>query len=449
MYSGVYGVYYLISSIHIKGGIGTTALAISFGSSILPPLVLPFFMNKFGIRSLLITASIAYLLFVIGNAHSSHVTVILAGIFYAVGCNLGWPTTALTNVYFAKSQQHLNPERKLSDFSKRYFGMFFAVVSLGNGIGNGVVYFILATDRKMILSQNASSLDGSVCGVNDCQDTNTTHLYISQYTPSSASTQYVVVATCAIFVSIAAFVFYLILPQQESVVVGTQQEKDHLYTSDSVITQLSSKTCKMLFSTPLEVFRFLFSVKQLCVVLLPIYNGMSNAMVASEISRAFASCILGLDNVSLCFVIYATSNLVSSYAFGLLAGKYGRNIPLLVGFLVDQSLYLICLFLEPTEIENWNVYLLFVGFGLTQGIWLPVTAELYTDYFKNKRNIAVTVHNLMMMVGGLFVVATSTYLCMSTKLYIHITVLSLAVVLYKIGTIKDDQTLNCEQNICT
>ena len=42
----------------------------------------------------------------------------------------------------------------------------------------------------------------------------------------------------------------------------------------------------------------LVSVKHLLVVLMPLYNGAQLGFVYAEMTRAFSSCVLGLDKVS-------------------------------------------------------------------------------------------------------------------------------------------------------
>jgi len=434
MYMGMYGIYFLVSSMHIEGGIGSTSLAISLGTSLIPPFILPFFLNKFGVKTLLISAAIFYALFAAGNVYSSHVTMILAGLFFGLGCNLGWPMTALTNIYFAKSRQSFFDCKKVSEISKRYFGMFFAIVSLSSGVGNCLMYLILATESSVISLVNSTS---QFCGANDCQEDEVTQMNLGKYTPGKPETQYFVAGVCFLFELIAAIIFYNILPTKEKIdkviidhndVVGDEIHK----CSDS---SNKNTSCQMLLSAALDVLKFLFTQRQIFVVLLPLYSGMSNAFVAGELSRAFASCILGLDKVSLCFVTFSVINLASSFIFAFVAERYGRSIPLHFAFLLDQVLYLLCLFLDPTKIKPWNIYFLFACFGWTQGTWLPLTPELYTDYFKNDCKVAIIVHQLVMVIGGLFVYSVSTLLCMTTKIYTQIAVLTFALLLLKLESI--------------
>ena len=78
-FSGFFAVYALIPSVHVKDGIGTTALAISYSSTIIPALFVPFFTERYGIKSMFMASTTLWLLFVLGNFSFNVVTVTLAG----------------------------------------------------------------------------------------------------------------------------------------------------------------------------------------------------------------------------------------------------------------------------------------------------------------------------------------------------------------------------------
>jgi len=53
----------------------------------------------------------------------------------------------------------------------------------------------------------------------------------------------------------------------------------------------------LIKSTLSSSIKLFFTPKQLLVVLLPLYNGLTIGYVLGEMTRSYASCLLGLDKV--------------------------------------------------------------------------------------------------------------------------------------------------------
>ena len=68
-------------------------------------------------------------------------------------------------------------------------------------------------------------------------------------------------------------------------------------------------------------------------------------------------------------MLFGLGDTLLSYVSGKVAGKYGRNGPYVVAFLLDIANYLFCLFWSVDHDNVWLVYLLFFSFGITDGIW--------------------------------------------------------------------------------
>ena len=443
MFSGVYGIFTLISSIHIEDGIGSTSLAISYSTSFFTSLIVPLLAKKFGARSLFLVGTLCYLLFVAGNAYTTHITMILAGIFYSFGNCLVWPMASLFNVHFAKMQSQENRSNTFADIRKRYFGYYYSVFSISEVVGNAVMYGILSADRNMLSNTDdmgnvtLSGVDKSYCGANDCQLEHITESNKQQYAPVNVSTQYVVTGTCCSFVLAAFIIFYIAVPTG----VGKTKRKS---TNDQAINPFIEKSddegeqnnnvVLQLLNSLSELFLMIVSYKHFIIILLSIYTGLTFAFVHTEMSRAFASCILGLNHVSLCFVVFASMFLFSSSIFSRIAGRFGRNIPFTIAYVSDMFLFMFCLYAEPANMKHLTVYALFLGFGFTQGIWMPLINELYTDYFKDQKETAVAVYQLMFSLGNLLVFAFSTALCVHVKMYVLIFVLSSGLLIYTAGS---------------
>ena len=72
-------------------------------------------------------------------------------------------------------------------------------------------------------------------------------------------------------------------------------------------------------------------------------------------------------------VIFGLFQSASSYLAGKFAERFGRNLPMLFGFVLDAAIYVFCLLWKPTEGTTYFVYILFAAFGISLGILLPLT----------------------------------------------------------------------------
>lgn len=127
MLSGVFGIFALMSSLHVKGGMATTYLTVSYVLAITANLAGTFCIRRFGIRNLLVTGSFCYSVFVILNSYTSSVTVLLACVLYAFGSGLAWISLPLFNTFFGESTEkqvrNRNSQKNSVDYKKRYSGI--------------------------------------------------------------------------------------------------------------------------------------------------------------------------------------------------------------------------------------------------------------------------------------------------------------------------------------
>ena len=459
LYSGVYGIFALISSVHIEGGIGTTSLAICYSSTILPALFVPFLAERFSVKKMFLAAIVCYFLFVFFNIFTHPASLIIAGIMNGLGESSGWTMTALLNVYFAKCA-YLNSSLKNDEdtYVKRYFGYFWSGVESSAGIGNSFVYIILYIDRNVINHQTSfnnatqNSTDENIyrsfCGANDCQDPNITALTMQQYSPVSKVTYYVIVGCCMLSIVIAFLIHLLSLPDDiqstsnptdnndavDLALMNNNETRDDVEIKPGDVKIKSEENLCTKFNISLvQTWKMAFSLKHGLIFMLTIYTGFLFSFVYGELTRAYAACLLGLDDVSISIVFTSVGNVLSAMCSGRIAGAYGRNVPFAFGFVLDMALYMICLLLQPEAIERWMVYLLFFAFGVSLGVWVTLVNELYGDYFPENQDIAFNLWNVSFNVGLFIFYAISTVLCVYIKLYLLMAVLILAVFLYAIS----------------
>lgn len=68
-------------------------------------------------------------------------------------------------------------------------------------------------------------------------------------------------------------------------------------------------------------------------------------------------------------MLFGTTDALLSYVAGRVAGKYGRNLPYLFAFVLDIGNYFFCVYWIVNENNVALLYVLFLSFGVTDGIW--------------------------------------------------------------------------------
>nr|CAB3267515.1 protein unc-93 homolog A-like [Phallusia mammillata] len=184
-----------------------------------------------------------------------------------------------------------------------------------------------------------------------------------------------------------------------------------------------------------DSYRLAVSGKHLLIVLLPIYNGTSNGLLFGELTRAFASCILGVDHVGVCMMVYAVTTCISCMACGKFSARYGRNIPFLLATAVEVTIYVFCLNWNITTDNTWLVYALFAAFGVSLAVWNTLIIAMYGEYFEDEEKLAYNLWNIVCSMGLMWQFAVSTFFCVYVKIYIQLGLLGAAVITYLISLV--------------
>ncbi|CAK8681294.1 unnamed protein product [Clavelina lepadiformis] len=443
--TAVHGIFSIVSSLNVQEGLGTTSFAVSYATSIVFTACVPVLIEFVSIKKVLLCGQSAYCLFMAGNAYTSYFTLIPGGIFLGIGEGVFWSCAFIMRGFFARKWA----KSKNKDFDKTlsYFsGHLFTALQCGVLCGNGVSSLFLFVDRT--LSKRAGnftrSTDFTFCGVNDCQADNVTLANIEQYTPYYPATRYCLIAFLCLLVTIAISILYLAIPADAA--VGDDEEDvnidENLPLEEEILIEASHdeeaksdhiSACSKITDTFKKMAKFTVKRKHLLVMLFPIYDGMLIGFVLAEITRSFASCVLGVDQVGIGVLLYGTTDALFSYVGGKVAGKYNRNIPYAWAFIVDITAYVFCLNWEITQDNSWVVYILFLAFGVSDGVWQALTNDMYGHYFKGEEKIAYSMWNLLAIAGMCLQFSISKLFCMYQKIYIQITVLCAASLTYAIS----------------
>ncbi|XP_039271771.2 uncharacterized protein LOC120346169 isoform X1 [Styela clava] len=197
---------------------------------------------------------------------------------------------------------------------------------------------------------------------------------------------------------------------------------------------------KSTWSTIKSTCSVMFSWEQFFISGLLFHYGMARAFVFSDLTRAYASCTVGIQLVGVCMAMHGAPSTILSFYGGKLLNKFGRNVLIAAASLLNLVMYFICLFWNPQTDDQWLIYLMFLGFGLCEGIWLPNTIVIMIGRYKTKQDIAMSVWNVTFMLGAAVTFAFSSMMCVNEKLYLLIGLLVFSTFTYGFSEYKFSRT---------
>ncbi|XP_078484598.1 protein unc-93 homolog A-like [Ciona intestinalis] len=433
-FTSLSGILSLMSSINVEEGMGVTALAIGYGTSLVAALIVPSLIERVGSKKLFILSEFGYMLFVISNAYPSY-NILIGGFVQGLSEALAWTVMPLFTFHYAK--KHFRKGSKTSEeYANHYMGYFFAAVQASMISGNAIGFLIFHIDRSVHPSNvTADAVDFELCGINDCQLPNATAQNLSQYTPIQSMYLYIAIGTFAFLQLVAIILHALYLPKDD-----LKPSQPDIANNDSLMqvvnleeNEISNNSSGKLKTSIVTTLRLCVYPKHLLISLLTIYNGMTLAFVITELTRAYASCFFGLDKVSLCSMIFGAADAFSAVITGKLVAKIGRNILFIVAFLIDVVCYVLCLLELPNQHNQWLVYLLFFCLGASDGVWQPLIMAMYSEYFPKQTVIACNLWNVVINIGYTFQFAISTSLCVQSKIYIQLSLLVVGLAGYYVS----------------
>ncbi|XP_039258095.2 protein unc-93 homolog A-like [Styela clava] len=175
---------------------------------------------------------------------------------------------------------------------------------------------------------------------------------------------------------------------------------------------------------------FLIHPQSLMLSISVLHHGMMLGFVFADMTRAYASCVAGVETTGLFAIVFGAPAMLSANIYGKLIFPHRRYVLYGASCGLEFLLYVGCYMWVPDPDTIWLVYLLFAGFGLVNGIFRQNIVAVFNIHFSDNKDVAFSVFNVWFM-GGLGVqYGLSTFMCVEDKLYTQVAVLVLGVVLF-------------------
>ncbi|XP_039257122.2 protein unc-93 homolog A-like isoform X1 [Styela clava] len=448
----------LQSSINIQQSIGTKTLGSSKLASVLAGLFCtPLLIRKLGYKWALVLGEAIAIIFVAANFYPAPYVMIPVGILHGIGSSLVWTILPIYNLIFG--QLHGSYGRKHYDYyGRKYTSQFYAILRSGRIFASIISYGVLYGTRQELPKESATKngTDSSIetllgekyenCGANDCQDPNVTISTLDKYVPPNALSIYLLMGTFCVINVFAVVVhakFLVNVKVTDKILVS-----DGMPTKNGNDDVVKSKSSETFLKTLKDTLRHAKTLKQILLFPFLLYLGLHMAFIFSEMNRAFASCILGVEMVGLVLIAHDLFYILASLVSGKIIGFLGRNFTIAFAMALDISNYLFCKFWKANENTTGLVYLAFVGFGASDALWKNCSVSIYSDYFRKEREISFSVRNVCITIGVTIGYLWSPLLCVGVKIYIQLILLIVSILTYGVAEFiyKKERITNIESS---
>ncbi|KAL1770089.1 unc-93-like A isoform X1 [Sigmodon hispidus] len=413
------GLQNLESSLYTENGLGVATLSTTYCTMMLSSMFLPpILIKRFGCKWTMVGSMCCYVTFSLANFFAAWYTLIPASILLGLGAAPLWAAECTYITIMGNLQAR--KEGKLSkDVVNQYFGIFFLIFQSSGVWGNlisSLVFSQTPTQGKGYPEEAMTDDHLETCGAKDCmtsvETTNSTHR------PS----QQLVYTLLGIFNGSGVLAILLVTVFLESV-------ENRLDNKDE-----TRPTSPPLWSTVLSTF-MLFRDKRLCLLmLLPLYSGLHQGFLYGEYTKSYATCALGIHFVGYVMICFSGFTSLCSLMYGKISKYTGRGALYILGAIIHFSCIIVLLLWHPNPAQLPVFFILPALWGMADAVWQTQNNALYGVLFEATKEAAFANYRLGEALGFVIAFGYSSFLCVSTKLYILLGVLSVTVSAY--GTVE-------------
>ncbi|XP_060771782.1 protein unc-93 homolog A [Neoarius graeffei] len=403
------GLQSLQSSLNAEEGMGVISLSVIYGTIILSSMFLPPIMIKnLGCKWTIFICMACYISYSFGNLFPGWPSLIATSAILGLGGSPLW-SAKCTYLTISGNTQAEKENKKGQDIINQYFGMFFLIFQSSAVWGNLMSSLIFQQDTNItkVPEENLQ-----FCGAALCAENFTTTGSVSRPKQHLVN----ILMGCYIGVGVLAMALVAIFLDN----IDGNEAKEFRKTKGN----------QAFCSTFLATFRLLRDKRLIMLIPLTMYSGFEQSFLAGEYTKNYVTCALGIHYVGFVMICFGAVNSLSSYTFGKLSQYTGRIALFCFAALINLSSVIALLYWRPHP-NQLPVFFVFPAlWGMADAVWQTQTNALYGTLFPKDKEAAFANYRMWESLGFVIAFAYSTYICLSTKLYILIAVLLLTMVTY-------------------
>ncbi|KAM8713392.1 hypothetical protein ACLKA7_013670 [Drosophila subpalustris] len=426
-FTAFHGTSNLQSSVNADKALGTTTLAVIYGSLILSNIFLPMtVISWFGCRLTMALALFAYMPYIAAQFYPRFETLIPAALMVGFGGGPLWCSkcTYLSTVSEALTQVRGSNSRKDVNTVK-FFGLFFIFYQMAQVWGNLISSSVLTLSAAESTSPANESLAvddldleasisrvGELCGARFCPGIGAeVNPNLVPPAPEQIRLLNSIFLTC-----MAGAVVMMIFGVSSLKRYGVKRGD----TGDGI------SGLKLLTVT----INLLRKRRQMLMLPITMFIGLEEAFLAVDFTRSFVACGWGISKIGFAMICFGVANAIAAGIAGALVERIGR-----VTLAAICAVLNLCLL---TYMYSWEAregdYLSYCAFaaiwGICDGVWLVVVNAFYGILFPNHLIAAYSNFRLWESTGSVIGYVISSQLCTSTKLIILMSVMLVGCVGY-------------------
>ncbi|KAM6181779.1 protein unc-93 homolog A [Erethizon dorsatum] len=405
------GLQNLQSSLHSKGGLGVATLSALYGAVLLSSMFLPpILIKRFGCKWTITGAMGCYVAFSLGNFKGSWYTLVPTSVLLGLGAAPLWSAQCTYLTVLGNSQAR-KAGKLGKDVVNKYFGIFFFIFQSSGVWGNLISSLVFdQTPSKEFLSEDQLMS----CGAKDCL------MSTAATNNTMQPSQKLVYTLLSIYTGSGVLAILLIAMFLEPI-------------DDNTPNSEGEKSLPF-WSKLLSTFMLLRDKRLCMLILLPLYSGLQQGFISSEYTRSYATCTLGIQFVGYVMICFSAASSLCSLLYGKISQYTGRVVLYVLGTVTHLSCIVTLLLWQPHPAHMAVFFILPGLWGVADAVWQTQNSVLYGVLFEKDKEAAFANYRLWEALGFVITFGYSTFLCVSTKLYILAGVLTLTMVAY--GTVE-------------
>ncbi|XP_077974032.1 protein unc-93 homolog A-like isoform X1 [Styela clava] len=497
----------LQSSVNIEAGLGVTSIACTYVSAVVSGFSLtPMLIGRFGAKKCILMGTMFHITYDLANFYPRYYTLIPTALLIGIAESNIWTCISIFNAHFGAEYHRIknHPTKTVEFFVSRLSGYYFAIHHFHHIFGGVITYLILNVFNEQhppSVMSNVSMTGNSTifplyyditlsfCGANDCQKKTAIDESIENYSPNSRI-NFMILLSCFTTMCISSLIIHACtLPNvkvhhhQESdenentielkksdindskadiliATVGCRdrensqtvllENEDDLGLHKSLQVELPGRgkdgVCNGIVANTLkQVGRQLLIPKQLLIIPITLYTGILVGYIFSDLPRSFVSCVSGFSKIGIYACLYGVGHVISPAILGKRGKHLGRIVIFSTSTVLDICNFLFCLLWTPNHDTAWIVYISYVAFGLSDGIWQSTLMVMYTEYFPGRQNVVGATYISIVCLGIAINCAWNTTLCVYMKIYVLLGLLAVGFTLFCIAERLHRRELENEQ----
>ncbi|XP_012879999.1 PREDICTED: protein unc-93 homolog A isoform X1 [Dipodomys ordii] len=412
------GLQNLQSSLYNEDGLGVATLSSLYGAVLLSSMLLPpILIKRCGCKWTIVGSMCCYVAFSLGNFQASWFSLIPTSVLLGLGAAPLW-SAQCTYLTVAGSRHAERTGQLGRDVVNQYFGIFFLIFQSSGVWGNLIssLVFGQTPTKESILEKQLES-----CGARDCL------MVAASSNSTQGPSRQLIYTLLSIYTGTGVLAILLIAVFLEPLEDFEPNGKG------------KDGKPPPFWTTLLSTFRLLGDGRLRLLILLPLYSGLQQGFISGEYTRSYTTCVLGIHFVGYVMICFSGATSLCSLLYGKLSQYSGRAAIYVLGAATHLSCIIMLLLWRPRPTQMSVFFLLPGLWGLADAVWQTQNNALYGVLFEKKKEAAFANYRLWEALGFVIAFGYSSFLCVSTKLYILAGVLSVAMLAYGVVEFRESK----------